>query len=258
MPRFAGDNAARGRRTRAGPRGFTLIELLVVVAIIAILAAMLLPALARAREMGRRTACLNNLKELGLGMMLYIDDYDGVYPPHRYMGEDRGRRRELAWVHAVEAYTKSRQLPRCPNLKIEKQTDGGLTWEWRYDAHNIGYGYNAFFLGHYSHPDGLTWGTYIRARNWWRSTWFKNSSGTIMIADSNPKPDGMWSSTLWWPYINAYNEGLNGNRHGGGGNAVFCDGHADFLQVARVNPRRDGTDEFIEFWDPLQRERRAR
>src|ERR1051326_2554031 len=61
--------------------GFTLIELLVVIAIIAILAAILFPVFARAREQARRSACLSNMKQIGLGLAMYLQDYDQTFPP---------------------------------------------------------------------------------------------------------------------------------------------------------------------------------
>jgi len=66
-------------------KGFTLIELLVVIAIIAILAAILFPVFARAREQARKSSCLSNIKQLGLGMLMYVQDYDERFPNGRYV-----------------------------------------------------------------------------------------------------------------------------------------------------------------------------
>src|SRR5437764_601379 len=72
--------------TLRSTRGFTLIELLVVIAIIAILAAILFPVFAQARESARQAACLSNGKQIGLGLNMYLQDYDEAFPPADYGG----------------------------------------------------------------------------------------------------------------------------------------------------------------------------
>jgi len=96
--------------------GFTLIELLVVIAIIAILAAILFPVFAKVREKARQTACLSNQKQLGLGIMQYVQDYDEAFPcgnlPSSFGGLYGGG---AGWANQVYAYVKSAAVYTCPD-----------------------------------------------------------------------------------------------------------------------------------------------
>jgi len=98
-------------------KGFTLIELLVVIAIIAILAAMLLPALARAREQARRGVCISNLKQIGLGIHMYAQDYDENFPAYDYNGGfaliDCGAGQSLSLL--IPKYVKDPGIFVCPS-----------------------------------------------------------------------------------------------------------------------------------------------
>ena len=88
---------------------FTLIELLVVIAIIAILAAILFPVFARARDNARRSSCLSNMKQIGLGIMQYTQDYDERLPLGIYSTFT------TRWSDLIQPYTKSRQIFQCPS-----------------------------------------------------------------------------------------------------------------------------------------------
>jgi prepilin-type N-terminal cleavage/methylation domain-containing protein/prepilin-type processing-associated H-X9-DG protein len=96
-----------GKRT-----GFTLIELLVVIAIIAILAAILFPVFARARENARRASCQSNLKQIGLGVMQYTQDYDEKYPLYNNGVAPNG---VGGWASVLQPYLRSTQIYQCPS-----------------------------------------------------------------------------------------------------------------------------------------------
>jgi prepilin-type N-terminal cleavage/methylation domain-containing protein/prepilin-type processing-associated H-X9-DG protein len=113
-----------GRRTA----GFTLIELLVVIAIIAILAAILFPVFARAREKARQASCTSNLKQIALGGLMYAQDYDETLPGHGCgWNEPWGvtGRAETCYAAKIYPYIKNYQIFTCPSDPTRKITVGG-------------------------------------------------------------------------------------------------------------------------------------
>ncbi len=136
-------------------KAFTLIELLVVIAIIAILAAILFPVFAQAREKARATSCLSNVKQIGLGIMMYAQDYDEVYPtyasyvpsariqnpldPNDKPGGTTGIGRRPMWQAKIYPYLKNWDIYRCPS-------DLGSPTNLVAKFHNISYGYNYGYL----------------------------------------------------------------------------------------------------------------
>jgi prepilin-type N-terminal cleavage/methylation domain-containing protein/prepilin-type processing-associated H-X9-DG protein len=115
-------------------RGFTLIELLVVIAIIAILAAILFPVFAKAREKARQTSCLSNLKQLDLAMVQYAQDSDETYPALDNWMTNPG----TIWASMIYPYVKSTGVYTCPDDSSKGLVDGGggyagsVTWHLSY------------------------------------------------------------------------------------------------------------------------------
>ncbi len=214
-------------------RGFTLIELLVVIAIIAILAAILFPVFARAREKARQTSCLSNVKQLSLGLVMYAGDYDGRMPD-TLMGRDTcGGDFSLTWRWYVvmEPYLKNNQVFKCPSSDITVGYGavrevlgyaGGLGYiadEWApYDDPDSGYGQSMDGMEKPAEiitiVDCVYW---VCEREYWKRT------------DNASSP----TAALAAKYNHAYY--VVDSRHNDGANAAFADGHAKWVKRGVTN-----------------------
>ena len=132
-------------------RGFTLIELLVVIAIIAILAAILFPVFARAREKARQTSCLSNLKQLGLAWTMYAQDYDEQFPFDAYIGNPHPM-----LCTGLYPYVKNRNIFYCPSAQAleagaqstayQGPADSVVNTDANWAAYRITYKYYSWYM----------------------------------------------------------------------------------------------------------------
>ncbi len=196
-------------------RGFTLIELLVVIAIIAILAAILFPVFAKAREKARQTACLSNIKQLMLGALMYVQDYDEVFPPD---GEGNPN---MGFIDSLNPYIKNTQLWVCPSLR---------TQPWRQGCGCGGFPANT---------GGWT-GTYQRSicasNGAFPIGWVKWPSQKAYLIEMSR------NCGFFWPGCHKDTRSSVGGEdvHNGGLNLAFYDGHAKWMQPRALLSAKDG------------------
>ncbi len=207
-----------------GRKGFTLIELLVVIAIIVILAAILFPVFARARENARRTNCLSNQKQIALGMMMYAQDYDERLVANEYTVT-------VHWPFLIEPYVKNFQVFRCPSVHTPV---GFSTTSYRQ------YWSTYALPGTASQPAHVAiysqGGTALAAINEPSRTWM-----IVESAYSYPTRDTYVEDGMGWYVVNfrALAKGavpenpagyFNYFRHLDGSNVAFADGHVKWIK----------------------------
>jgi prepilin-type N-terminal cleavage/methylation domain-containing protein/prepilin-type processing-associated H-X9-DG protein len=219
-------------------RGFTLIELLVVIAIISILASILFPAFATAREKGRQTACLSNIKQITTAMMMYTQDYDEAFPGAGQAGanpicsieptnswvlkqridENTNRCEEIGQPipnGSLFAYVKNRQVYTCPSDIRGRSTTLSYSMNGRMDS---------MVLAGVDAP-----------------------SDTILMVDEHrtlndgyflPPTENIPTDAVQQGYVGFFGAEQPTRQHNGGANFSFVDGHAKWFRPEQVHPTR--------------------
>ncbi len=240
------------------PSGFTLIELLVVIAIIAILAAILFPVFAQAREKARAISCLSNLKQMGTAIMMYVQDYDELYPLAATLYSDGTR---TDWRMVILPYIKNGSLGvaqtgdgtvvggifSCPSTSSSKRIYGAHGAIIHYPTMSNNAVWSPVGLGALNRPAEIILVTEVGYGTdgngslegmtedfWWHggATWPPIFQG----ANSGAKFDGDGSNAncnaAGWPQCNTY---LPRYRHTGSANMAFADGHAKAIVKGQLN-----------------------
>ncbi len=262
--------AHQSNRGRASS-GFTLIELLVVIAIIAILAAILFPVFAQAREKARQTSCLSNQKQLSTGILMYVQDYDELFPlafgydPSLAPGwawnyrlpvplswatpvDARARASASNWINATSPYLKNYQIVTCPS-GINVGYEGGNAYTGSGPA-EVSMTYNGLLMGYSdagvvtpANLPMLTEGTGKAALNGY-SLAFPALICPDYTQACTYQPCGSTAtngaSSAWFGTF-----GEPAPVHSGGINVALVDGHAKFRRVGGSN---GGTGFQIDFW----------
>lgn len=239
-------------------RAFTLIELLVVIAIIAILAAILFPVFAKAREKARQAACMSNMKQVSIGLLQYTQDYDELFPT-RYGGGcnsaantgDCENRKTRSWKNKLMTYIKSYDVFRCPSNPTAQEPDSiGLSAINADPTNNVGLfagGYVmwlpednnfAMALGHGAASPQPIAGIDSPANSLiiLESSWRFPDTGPY-LGYAEPAPNDPNSIT---PGPSSWNSGHSKNR----GNVIYMDGHVKYKYLSDSFKENSGLNEW--------------
>ena len=227
--------------------GFTLIELLVVIAIIAILAAILFPVFAKVREKARQISCASNLKQLSLGVIQYVSDYDQIYPSTPPVTTGAGTTANptyCGWAGRIYPYIKSTAVYKCPDDPTSPVTTGGVT------QYPVSYGMNKNLIAIKSStmPNPASDASLVAPSNTVLFIEIQNNLADMTnpneasSADANmtgaPQYDGSATKPVYVTgFYPSYPSGFKSNTpvHTNGANYAACDGHVKWFTPNRLS-----------------------
>jgi prepilin-type N-terminal cleavage/methylation domain-containing protein/prepilin-type processing-associated H-X9-DG protein len=231
---------SKSATVRVGASGFSLVELLVVIAIIAVLASLLLPALSRSREQGKRVACINNIRQLSMAWIMYADDNDGRLTPNNwvYSVSDSQLTNGVSWAPGVTRrdsnadllktgllwpYNRQVGIYRCPSDRsfIEDARGVPIRGEQRIRSYNMNGNINCDVNVLYGLPNVVNYSGIIRPSPSEMFVFIEPNEDTVLDGHFGMFPKSHFSAYRdWW--VDAPED-----RHNQGVVLSFADGHAE-------------------------------